>query len=450
MILKSTLGRLCGLALLLVFTCGVDAGGAQAAISKKRGSKNTGFEDLSAMTRPQLLNADSDPTLRYPILNMSGSSIFSLSYGWLDVNREGIHYTVVQPDKKKNEGYEAGFNELTQIKLQRNFLEFRHPKQRDRIFYLPRDRWGSIHTGPGLMAAASVNSAGTVSIGRTITNFDQVLAFVKPPPPPTPEISLRADPGTVEKGRAVTLIWTSTNATTLDLEPGGGHVAVAGSTSLSPTASTTYTLTATGPGGTRTATAYVAVTQPPPASPPTIILVEPSGAGSGETIEITSSPLTLRGVAMDNSGIPAVTINGAPAGMRPKSAQAAEFSSDPITLQPGDNKFEVDATNAAHAVAKVIFTAHFTPPPPPPPAPTPAPAVEKPQPSAPTNPKGLDKSDIIDLLKGDVPSERVASLVKDRGIKFVPTQDDLKDIRAAGGGDDLVNALNDAAAGAKQ
>jgi len=158
-------------------------------------------------------------------------------------------------------------------------------------------------------------------------------------------------------------------------------------------------------------------------------------AGTGQTIDVNKSPLIIRGVAMDNSGLPAVTINGVPAAMRSQSSQAAEFSSDPIVLQPGENKFEISAVNAAHAEAKVIFTARFTPPPPP----------VKPQPVAEVNPKALAKADIIDLLKGDVPSERVAALVKDRGIKFVPSEDDLKEIRAAGGGDDLIDALKQAA-----
>jgi hypothetical protein len=442
MILKSTLESRGGLAFLLILVSAANAAWAQIAIERKHSKKNSGMEDLSALTRPQLLNADSNPTLRYPVMNMSGNSIFSLSYGWFDVDHKGIRYTVVQPDKKKNESYECSFNDLTQVKMWRNFLEFRHAKDRERIIYLSQDRWGSVHTGPGLENAANTHSAETLSIARTMTNFDGVLAVVKPPAPPAPIISLRADPGTVEKGHSVTLVWTSANATALDLEPGGGQVAVAGSTSLSPADSTTYTLTATGPGGTRTATAYVLVTKPPPAVPPTVVLVEPSGAGAGQAIEVTSSPLTIRGVAMDNSGIPAVTINGAPVDMRPKSAQAAEFSSDPITLHPGDNKFEVNATNAAHAVAKVEFIARYTPPPPPAPSPT----VEKPQPAVETNSRGLDKADIIDLLKGDVSSARVTDLVKDRGIKFVPTQEDLKEIRAAGGEDDLVNAINDAAA----
>jgi len=432
MILKPTLQRCGWLAFLLVFICGVNVRGAQFARRAKRNAKNAYNGDLSDIVRPQLLNADSDPTLRFPILNMSGVSIFSLSYGWFDISRKGIRYTVVQPDKKKDESYEAGSSDIGEIKVSHNFLEFRHGKKREKIFYLLQDRWGSIHSGPGLMNAANVNSGGTDSIERTMTSFDQVLALVKPPAPPAPEISLRADPGSVEKGHSVTLVWTSMNAASLDLEPGGGRVAAAGSTSMSPEDSTTYTLIATGPGGTTRATARVDVTQPPPAAPPTIVLVEPSVASSGQTLEVTNSALTIRGVAMDNSGIPAVTINGNPVSMRPKSAQAAEFSSDPIVLKPGDNKFEVAATNAAHAAAKVVFTAHFTPPPPP---------VEKPVPTVQTNSKALAEADIIDLLKGDVPSQRVAQLVKDRGIKFVPSEDDLKEVRAAGGGDDLVNAM---------
>jgi hypothetical protein len=441
--LKSTLERIVGPAFLLVLICGVNAGGGQIAFGQKRRSKSTGLEALSALTKPQLLNPDSNPTLRYPIANMSGSSIFSLSYGWFDVDHNGIRYTVVQPDKKKNESYQARFDELAQIKLHGNFLEFRHPKQRDRIFYLPENRWGSIHTGQGLMNASKENPAGTISIGRSITNFDQALAIVKPPPPPAPEISLRADPGTIEKGQAATLIWTSQNATTLDLEPGGGHVAAAGSTSVSPPDSTTYTLTATGPGGTQKATSLVAVTKPPPATPPTIILVEPSVASAGQTIDLKSSPLIIRGVVTDTSGIPAVNINGMPAALRPKSALAAEFFSDPIALQPGENKFEVDATNAARAAAKVTFTARYTPPPPPQP-------VEKQQPPVETNSRALDKAGILELLEGDVASERVADLVKSRGINFVPTSDDLKEIRAAGGKDDIIDAVIQAAAGSKK
>jgi hypothetical protein len=70
----------------------------------------------------------------------------------------------------------------------------------------------------------------------------------------------------------------------------------------------------------------------------------------------------------------------------------------------------------------------------------PAPAAPA-QPAAASESKALAKSEILELLKGEVPSARVAELVKHRNINFTPTEDDYKDIRAAGGGDDLINVL---------
>ena len=58
----------------------------------------------------------------------------------------------------------------------------------------------------------------------------------------------------------MTLTWSSTDATDLNLSPGVGRVAPSGTTSVTPTASTTYQITANGPGGTATATARVTVT----------------------------------------------------------------------------------------------------------------------------------------------------------------------------------------------
>jgi peptidoglycan-associated lipoprotein len=71
----------------------------------------------------------------------------------------------------------------------------------------------------------------------------------------------------VQSGQSVTLTWTSSNATTLNLAPGPGNVAPQGSSSVTPAASVTYTITATGPGGTADASARVTVTPPPPPPP---------------------------------------------------------------------------------------------------------------------------------------------------------------------------------------
>jgi hypothetical protein len=164
--------------------------------------------------------------------------------------------------------------------------------------------------------------------------------------------------------------------------------------------------------------------------PPAIVLVDPSVSTSGQTVEINRSPLVIHGIVMDSAGLPVVTINGVSAALRPKSSQAAEFTSDPLTLQPGDNRVEITATSPAHTEAKVVLLARFTPPAPP------APVVPPP-----ANTRALAKADILRLLSGEVPSARVASLVKDRGIKFAPTDSDINELRAAGGKDDLINAL---------
>lgn len=88
------------------------------------------------------------------------------------------------------------------------------------------------------------------------------------PPPAAPVVSLTAEPATVEKGQSVTLSWTSSNATQLDLEPQVGTVQATGSSNVTPDESTTYVLTAKGPGGTETASARVTVTAP--AAPPVV------------------------------------------------------------------------------------------------------------------------------------------------------------------------------------
>jgi hypothetical protein len=174
---------------------------------------------------------------------------------------------------------------------------------------------------------------------------------------------------------------------------------------------------------------------PPAVVPPAIVLVDPAVAKSGETLDLTTSPVVIRGATIDASGIPAVTINGTPAAMRPKGPQAAEFSSDPIELQPGENRFEIVATNAANVEARVVFTARFTPPT--------GPSAQR---VTENNVRAFTKAQILDLLKGGVPSARVVELVKERGINFSPTEDDLTEIRAVGGGDELVDALRQAPA----
>ncbi len=132
---------------------------------------------------------------------------------------------------------------------------------------------------------------------------------------------------------------------------------------------------------------------PPAAGPPTILLVNPSVSNSGDTIDVVTPTITIRGVVTDLAGLPAVTINGAPAALLASGPYSAEFNSEPLRLQTGDNHFEVVATNAANLQTKITFVVLYD---------------SKDQQATPATsqpfPKGLGKPDIISLLKGGVPS----------------------------------------------
>jgi len=88
----------------------------------------------------------------------------------------------------------------------------------------------------------------------------QAPAQTPAPPAAQPTVTLNASPTTALAGDTITLSWSSTNATDLDIEPGVGKVAPDGKTPVQPDSSTTYTITATGPGGRASASARVTIT----------------------------------------------------------------------------------------------------------------------------------------------------------------------------------------------
>ena len=55
--------------------------------------------------------------------------------------------------------------------------------------------------------------------------------------------------------------------------------------------------------------------------------------------------------------------------------------------------------------------------------------------------KKLAKQDVIDLLTGDVPSDQVAQEARKSGISFQVTASVAKEIRDAGGTEDLIRVL---------
>jgi tetratricopeptide (TPR) repeat protein len=58
--------------------------------------------------------------------------------------------------------------------------------------------------------------------------------------------------------------------------------------------------------------------------------------------------------------------------------------------------------------------------------------------------KPLNQVQVFALLAGQVPSHRVAMLLKERGIDFDVKDDYLQEVRLGGGGDELINALKSA------
>jgi peptidoglycan-associated lipoprotein len=86
------------------------------------------------------------------------------------------------------------------------------------------------------------------------------------PLPAQPTVTLQASRSDIARGQSVTLRWSATNATSVNVTPEVGSVAAAGTTNVTPEQSTTYTATAMGAGGSATATARVTVSAPAPAA----------------------------------------------------------------------------------------------------------------------------------------------------------------------------------------
>ena len=90
-----------------------------------------------------------------------------------------------------------------------------------------------------------------------------IAAGQLPRPSASPSVSLSASPASAQPGQPITLTWSSTNASSITLEPSISVVVAQGSTIVKPSQSTTYTVTATGPGGSAHASAQVTITPAP-------------------------------------------------------------------------------------------------------------------------------------------------------------------------------------------
>jgi hypothetical protein len=112
------------------------------------------------------------------------------------------------------------------------------------------EKQGSMTVTPQYTTKYTLTASGPGGKNSTETNVS-VMGPNPPPPPPPPRVTLSVSPSTVEKGRAVTLRWSSQYAAHLDLEPDVGRVPPQGTQAVTPQQTTTYTLTAYGSDGTK-------------------------------------------------------------------------------------------------------------------------------------------------------------------------------------------------------
>ena len=123
------------------------------------------------------------------------------------------------------------------------------------------------------------------------------------PPAGLPVIGFfTAEPGSITAGDSSTLSWNVSDATVVTIEPGVGAVAAAGSTPVSPAATTSYTLTATNATGAVIAVATVVVGAAPPAEQ--TVTLDPESMETGSIysdLHITSD--TLAGDTATNTSV---------------------------------------------------------------------------------------------------------------------------------------------------
>ena len=120
-----------------------------------------------------------------------------------------------------------------------------------------------------------------------------------------PTISFSASPDDIATGQFSTLIWETTDATSVTIDNGIGSQPLSGSVTVQPTLTTTYTLTADGPGGTVSSQATVTVTNRPVIS----FISSPTGIVAGSRATLFWSVSNSRTVSIDN-GVGPVAASG--------------------------------------------------------------------------------------------------------------------------------------------
>ena len=128
---------------------------------------------------------------------------------------------------------------------------------------------GSPASGSGPSFSTSYSTAGAKTVTVTSGSLNDTCSVTVTAPAPTADIKANGSNGpiTIAYNTKATLTWSSTNATSCTVNP-GGYSGTSSSGQLTPnlTENTTYTITCNGPGGSATDSVIINVLPPTPCS----------------------------------------------------------------------------------------------------------------------------------------------------------------------------------------
>ena len=205
----------------------------------------------------QLVNANTFPTIRIPVSHSTLNWTLikpriRASFGWLEIDRDAVRYNLVRQSrvtKEADQGFELNRTALLDLKMEYGAAEFRAGGLRHFFTYSPQSHWDAV-------------DANTAS-ARNINQADGVYT-----------------PYVVRASKVLTALWRTSNCGSRRPHP---RLRRCSRNRRRPRPS-------------------LSLRQRHPSS----WSRSPRGASENQTIEVNEATLTVRGVAMDDAGLPTI------------------------------------------------------------------------------------------------------------------------------------------------
>jgi subtilase family serine protease len=176
------------------------------------------------------------------------------------------------------------------------------------------------------------NSSGSTTATTQVVVTGTSSSSPSPSPTPTPGgwpivNYFMANPSVIAAGGSTTLGWDVSNATSIVIDNGVGSVGSAGTTIVSPAASTNYTLTATNATGSYYMTIAVLVTGAAPAGMPDLIIQDIVRSGDSITYTIKNQGDAAAGASTSTLLVDSATVaNDSVGSLSPGEAKTETFT----------------------------------------------------------------------------------------------------------------------------